>query len=327
MMQVADAHLASLAQRDNSAVILTRIRPMLTAADDRFMMASAFLPAALHSEVIMGYKTILVHVDASPASSDRIRLAIGLAQAAGAHLVGSALTGVSRFVTPGMVACGDARLAERCADLRRAAATALERFDALVRAEGLSSSEARLIDDDVDGGMALQARYCDLVVVEQSGAGAAGPRDDLPEYLLLASARPVLVLPHAGHATSLGGHALVAWDGSIEATRAVTGALPLLRAASATTVVACGDDSGRPGEDDPCTRLAAWLGRHGIAARTGHPAATGDVGEALLSTAAGLGAGLLVMGGYGHAHYRELLLGGVTATVLRTMTLPVLLAH
>jgi nucleotide-binding universal stress UspA family protein len=290
------------------------------------MMASASLEAAFHSEVIMGYKTILVHVDASPAASDRIRLAIGLAQAAGAHLVGSALTGISRFVTPGMVACGDARLAERCADLRHAAAAALEHFEALVRAAGLASSEVRLVDD-VDGGIALQARYCDLVVVGQSGAGAAGQRDDLPEYLLLASARPVLVLPHAGHPAALDGHAVVAWDGSVEATRAVAGALPLLRAASATTVVACGDASGRPGEDDPCTRLAAWLGRHGIDARTGHPPAVGDVGEALLSAATRLGAGLLVMGGYGHAHYRELLLGGVTATVLRTMTLPVLLAH
>jgi nucleotide-binding universal stress UspA family protein len=33
------------------------------------------------------------------------------------------------------------------------------------------------------------------------------------------------------------------------------------------------------------------------------------------------------MGGHGHARYRERLLGGVTATVLRAMTLPVLLAH
>jgi nucleotide-binding universal stress UspA family protein len=53
----------------------------------------------------------------------------------------------------------------------------------------------------------------------------------------------------------------------------------------------------------------------------------GDVGEALLSTAADMGAGMLVMGGYGHSRYRELLLGGVTSTVLRAMTLPVLLAH
>jgi len=278
----------------------------------------------------MGYKTILVHVDTSPAASDRIRLAIGLVQAAGAHLVGSALTGVSRFVTPGMVACGDVRLAERCAALHRNAAQALSHFDALVREAGLASSEARLIDDDVDGGMAVQARYCDLVVVGQSGSGAVTPdlRDDLPEYLLLTSARPVLVVPHAGHPRPLVGAALVAWDGSAEALHAVTGALPLLRAASGTIVIGFGDGTGRVDDDgDPCARLATWLARHGIAARPGHPPSGGDVGEALLSTAADMGAALLVMGGYGHARYRELLLGGVTATVLRAMTLPVLLAH
>ncbi|WP_198118821.1 universal stress protein [Massilia rhizosphaerae] len=277
----------------------------------------------------MNIKTLLVHVDTSPAAPDRIRLALGLAQAADAHLVGSALTGISRFVTPAMTAAGDTRLAERCADLRRDASLALQRFDALVRADGLASSEARLVDDDVDGGMAVQARYCDLVIVGQSGGGAAAPdqRDDLPEYLLLTCARPVLVVPRAGHPGPLGGPALVAWDGSVEATRAVTGALPLLRAAAATTVVGFGECGASSKDGDPCAHLAAWLGRHGVAARAGHPPSGGDVGEALLSTAADMGAGLLVMGGYGHARYRELLLGGVTATVLRAMTLPVLLAH
>lgn len=277
----------------------------------------------------MNIKTLLVHVDTSPAATDRIRLALGLAQAAGAHLVGSALTGISRFVTPAMTAAGDTRLAERCAALRRDASLALQRFDALVRADGLASSEARMVDDDVDGGMAVQARYCDLVIVGQSGGGAAAPdqRDDLPEYLLLTCARPVLVVPHAGHPGPLGGPALVAWDGSVEATRAVTGALPLLRAAAATTVVGFGEGAASAKDGDPCAHLAAWLGRHGVAARAGHPPSGGDVGEALLSTAADMGAGLLVMGGYGHARYRELLLGGVTATVLRAMTLPVLLAH
>jgi nucleotide-binding universal stress UspA family protein len=285
------------------------------------------LPTAFHSEVMMGYKTILVHVDTSAAAADRIRLAIGLAQAAGAHLIGSALTGISRFVTPDMIACGDARLADHCAAQRSDAALALRHFETLAQAEGLQSSEARLIDDDVDGGMAVQARSCDLVVVGQAGAAAPGQRDDLPEYLVLTCARPVLVVPHAGHVRSLGGTALVAWDGSVEATRAVTAALPLLRAASGTTVVGYGDRTADTKDGDPCAQLATWLGRHGIAARTGHPPAAGDVGEALLSLAADTGAGLLVMGAYGHARYRELLLGGVTATVLRAMTLPVLLAH
>jgi nucleotide-binding universal stress UspA family protein len=51
------------------------------------------------------------------------------------------------------------------------------------------------------------------------------------------------------------------------------------------------------------------------------------VGEWLLDRAAELGSDLIVMGGYGHARMRELVLGGVTRTVLRAMTVPVFMAH
>jgi nucleotide-binding universal stress UspA family protein len=33
------------------------------------------------------------------------------------------------------------------------------------------------------------------------------------------------------------------------------------------------------------------------------------------------------MGAYGHARFREVVLGGVTRTVLASMTVPVLMAH
>lgn len=277
----------------------------------------------------MDYKTILVHVGTDPAAEARVRLAIGLARAAGAHLVGSAVTGISHFVTADILAAGDSRLAEHCAAARRAAAAALRHFDELVRTEGLASAESRLVDDDLDGGMAVQVRYCDLAVVGQPDPAAPvpGERDDLADYLLLAGGRPVLVVPYAAGPWRLDGEALVAWDESAEATRAVTAALPLLRAARGTTVVGFGEPASPRQDGDPCALLAAWLGRHGVAARAAHRAAAGDVGEALLSAAADLDAGLLVMGGYGHARYRERLLGGVTATVLRAMTVPVLLAH
>ena len=50
-------------------------------------------------------------------------------------------------------------------------------------------------------------------------------------------------------------------------------------------------------------------------------------GEWLLSRAADLGADLLVCGAYGHSRMRELILGGVTRTLLREMTVPVLMSH
>jgi nucleotide-binding universal stress UspA family protein len=52
-----------------------------------------------------------------------------------------------------------------------------------------------------------------------------------------------------------------------------------------------------------------------------------SVGEALLSHAADIQADLLVMGAYGHARLWEFVLGGVTRTILGSMTVPVLLSH
>ena len=278
----------------------------------------------------MGYKTILVHTDLGKAALDRIRLAARLARAADAHLVGSALTGISRFIPPETLAAGGSALAQRCAALRDEARESLERFRRTVQEEGVASVEARLIDDEVDGGMAVQARYCDLVVVGQADYDPVTPTlpKDLPEYLFLTSGRPVLVVPCTGCAAQLDGGALVAWDGSVEAAHAVDGALPLLRAAASVTVIGFGDQAPAPGNSgDPCVLLAAWLARHGIAARAGHRACEGNIGDALLSAASDTGAGLLVMGGYGHSRFRELLTNGVTATILRSMTVPVLLAH
>jgi nucleotide-binding universal stress UspA family protein len=52
-----------------------------------------------------------------------------------------------------------------------------------------------------------------------------------------------------------------------------------------------------------------------------------DAGEALLSLASDLQCGLIVMGGYGHARFREFLLGGVTKAMNNAMLVPVLMCH
>jgi len=52
-----------------------------------------------------------------------------------------------------------------------------------------------------------------------------------------------------------------------------------------------------------------------------------DTGEALLSHVADRGSDLLVMGAYGHARLRQLILGGVTQTIMGEMTVPVLMSR
>ncbi|SFU99209.1 universal stress protein [Pseudoduganella namucuonensis] len=278
----------------------------------------------------MSYRTILVHADTSRHAKDRIAFAATLARTYDAHLVGAALTGVSRFLPPVAIEQGGQLVAEQIALMRQAADDALALFEQQAAGLGVDSREGRLVNDDLDGGMALQARYADLTIVSQTDPDdpALGAWRDLPEYVLLNAARPLLVLPYAGRHEHVGSHVLVAWDGSMEATRALACALPLLRDAALVSVVVFnpGEGDGVHGEQ-PGADIAMYLSRHGVRVEVCAQLTGIDVGNALLSLAADTGADLLVMGGYGHARYRELLLGGVTRTILRSMTLPVLMAH
>ena len=125
------------------------------------------------------------------------------------------------------------------------------------------------------------------------------------------------------------GRALLAWDGSREAARAVGDALPLLRLTQAVTVLVVGghDASSETGAA-PGVGIAAHLSRHGIRAEVRNVTTSGmSVPDTILAQATDDGADLLVMGGYGHSRLREMMLGGTTRYMLHHATLPVLLAH
>jgi nucleotide-binding universal stress UspA family protein len=47
----------------------------------------------------------------------------------------------------------------------------------------------------------------------------------------------------------------------------------------------------------------------------------------LLATARSYGAGLLVMGGYGHSHTREIIFGGFTQSVLESADITAFVMH
>jgi nucleotide-binding universal stress UspA family protein len=139
----------------------------------------------------------------------------------------------------------------------------------------------------------------------------------------------VLVVPYAGRFGECGRRVLVAWNASRAATRAVNDAMPLLARAETVTVL-CIDPAadGRAHGETPGMDIAVHLARHAVKARVETTVSGGiGVGNALLSRVSDIGADLLVMGAYGHARVRELLLGGATRTILESMTLPVLMSH
>lgn len=151
------------------------------------------------------------------------------------------------------------------------------------------------------------------------------PRDFV-DSVVLESGKPTLVIPHAGRFDSVGRDVLIAWRPTRECARAVEAAVPLLQRARRVHAVSWGEDSFGPAETTfGLVRALRWHDIECTAHR--YPDEPDSLGELLLSAAATHGSDLLVMGAYGHHRLRELLLGSTTRTVLRSMTLPVLLAR
>lgn len=283
----------------------------------------------------MSYRTILVHVDQSRHAPGRIALAAQVANLSGAHLVGSAFSGVSRFAEANALAANWPQLANECEHLRQRARTCLTSFDRIAAGAGVASFEQRLLDDDAEGGLLLQARYCDLMVLSQTDADEQLPcvPRPLPPHLLLHGGRPLLLAPNRGSEAPAAPAApisrpLLAWDGSNQAARAFSDALPLLRQArNAVLCVLNAEQQAERHGAEPGADMALFLARHGVQVELVRERSRASTGGTLLALAGERRCDLLVMGGYGHQRLREILLGGTTRSVLRDMSLPVLMSH
>ncbi|MDN3575434.1 universal stress protein [Chitinimonas viridis] len=278
----------------------------------------------------MSYRNILVQVDSGPHAAARIRFALHLAQAHEAHLTGLfvAPSPYINVMEPGGGA-GSVYYAIH-EDIERAAIQARELFERLTQQHPNQSSWHQQIGVPAEA-ICLHARYQDLVVMGQHDP--ASPADGLPATLLqdvaMACGRPVLAVPHAGSFPTLDQHAMVAWNGSREATRALTDALPLLRRAKKVTVliVNASMDPGVHGQL-PGADVGLYLARHGVEVEVVKDTAfSRDIGEVLLTVAADRQVDLLVMGLYGHSRLREMVMGGASRTMLEAMTVPVLMSH
>jgi len=278
----------------------------------------------------MAYKTILVHLDAAKGVESRLDIAFSLAQRFDAHLVGLHALSVTQIPSWAIAEAGE--IFEKAQAKARAAAAQAGRkaWDAAVKRANCSKCEWRSSTADALDVVTLSARYADLVVIGQDdGSGTSGITRDFEQHLLLGAGRPMLVVPYARDKRPVGNKVLIAWNASREATRAVTDALPLLQGAKQVQVAAF--NAGRRGGmhgDVPGADIGLYLSRHGVKVTVSQFQADDvDVGNQLLSRAADLDSDLIVMGAYGHSRMSELILGGVTRTLLESMTVPVLMSH
>lgn len=195
----------------------------------------------------MTYKDLLVHLDGSERAAVRLDVAVLLA-----HRFGGRLSGVFGESDPHVLI--PATRAPEVA-LAQNAAAARTMFVAKTEAAGITAewSPALTVNDtELLNRLMFKARHADLVIVGQNDPEhpEVGVPADLAEHLVLNSGRPALIIPYAG-AFSNGERIMVAWNGSREASRAVSDAMPLLREARYVVVVAINPELARKdyGED------------------------------------------------------------------------------
>jgi nucleotide-binding universal stress UspA family protein len=169
--------------------------------------------------------------------------------------------------------------------------------------------------------LSMQGRLSDVVVFDNEAARSRGPLGQAFQQTIAAEQRPVLI---ARPGLDPAGHAVLAWDGGKEATRAVRTALPLLQKASTVTIVAV--DSAAPREFDPAD-LQGYLTARGVTSQVRMVSGGGEAAPLLLKTAKELGASLFVAGAYGHPRLQEFIFGGATRTFLAADAPSLFLSH
>jgi nucleotide-binding universal stress UspA family protein len=273
-------------------------------------------------------KDIVVSLVKGADADATIDYAVSLAAAFEAHLAGVAF---AYDMLPAAMLIDDVP-ADWIDDLRaeaeKTAKAALGRFEEASRRAGISA-ESRWLDASFAGTGDLFgriARRFDLSVVRQAEPEDHTPAELLIEAALFDAGRPVLLVPYIQKSALDLTRAMVCWDGSRSAARAVGDALPFLDRAKTVEVVVVGErlkSDEMPGAD-----IAHHLVRHGLAVELKRiVAADADVANVLLSHAADTAASFIVMGGYGHSRLREFVLGGATRGVLSQMTVPTLMSH
>jgi nucleotide-binding universal stress UspA family protein len=255
--------------------------------------------------------------------------ATSLAAMFAAHVVGVAFS--YEPIIPGTVMGGipPEFIESQRAESDKRARDAIGRFEQTAKRAGVSF-ETRIISASISGAadqLGRLGRRFDMVVVGQPERERSVPDEVIDEGVLFESGRPVIFVPFIQKNGVKLDRAMVCWDGSRAAARAIADGLPLLRKAKQVEVVMVAN--GRSKKDEvPGADLGQHLARHGLQVEVKRITSPDiDVASTILSYAADISADFLVMGGYGHSRLREFVLGGVTRGLLESMTVPVLMSH
>jgi len=273
-------------------------------------------------------KDIVVHLSGDEQDM-ATKYAISAAHTFGAHLTGIAF--VYEPVIPATIMGGIPTeiIESQRADSLKHAENAVAAFTALASGAGVSF-DTRTVDASLAGASEVFgqiSRRFDLSIVGQATRDSTSPADLIIEGAMFQSGRPVIVVPFIQTEGLKLDRVAIGWDGSRQAARAIADSIPFLQRAGHVEIVVVFGERGKTYQTQGAV-MTEHLLRHGINAELKRITAPKvDVQSTLLSYVSDSGIDFLVMGAYGHSRLRELILGGVTRSMLSSMTVPVLMAH
>ena len=274
---------------------------------------------------------IAIHLSNDNACGRRIDAGLQLAKEHGAEVIGVYPSdgGAGHYYDESVISQDVHKMLRGRHDEQRESVQ--KQFLEKTQASGIKA-EWRAPEGPIDELLSLHARYCDLLIMSKAEQldtmSAFIP--NLPEAVVMAAGRPVLMIPNAGALAPIGRRVLYCWDQRREAARAFTDAAPLLKRCNELVVLEVDRDDTLLKERaihekdfvNYCTSLGYPEPKHLLKESDGV-----GVGNVILNTAADSSSDLIVMGAYGHSRMRQWIMGGASRTLLSSMTVPVLLAH
>lgn len=279
----------------------------------------------------MGYKTILAVLDTADNAHKLSDFTVALANQFSSHVVGLHMETLAAvpLVTP--MEIPDPATVQAIQEVAHKETSEIKSvFDRDMSASDISHEWRSFVSSvGYTSSSAIQSARCtDIVIARQSSSSAlSDSRSDIDSFLY-ESGRPILLVPHVLTQPKPIKRVLIGWNGSREATRATFDALPFLKAAESVEIFSVAAPDGQT-QTLAGTELASTLARHGI-----NVTITSQEKEHGVSAQAAIenrlsdhSIDLLVMGAYGHSRWWEMLFGGVTRTLLDSMTAMTLLSR
>ncbi len=280
----------------------------------------------------MGYRTVLAVLDTPKNTRQVTDFAVALANQFQGHVIGAHAEAVAMVPLVAPMEIPDPVTVQALQDMAHRETEAVETlFLDAARREGISHEWRSFVTSSGFNSAALidSARCADLVVAAQGETGMLSESRSELESFLFESGRPVLLIPHILTAPKPVRRVLIAWNGSREAARATFDAMPFLKAAEEVEIFTVdATDTAAQSADMAGVEIAATLSRHGIKVSVTSQQKSGlDPAIAIENRLSDSSIDLLVMGAYGNKRWWEMLFGGVTRTLLDSMTALTLLSR